>query len=104
MAYISQFGKHYSSIEQFNFRFGQFLLTYIEVLSHNEIESTWKSGFNHMSDWSEEEKLNVKMRADPHFFGELEKADNTKPSVISAEAIANTIDWRTSGAVNPIKN
>ena len=44
------------------------------------------------------------MRADPHFFGELEKADNTKHSVISAEAIANTIDWRTSGAVNPIKN
>lgn len=57
-----------------------------------------------MSDWSEEEKLNVKMRADPHFFGELEKAGSTKPSAISAEAIANTIDWRTSGAVNPIKN
>ena len=55
MGYITQYGKSYSSVAEYNFRLEQFARNHAAVVAHNMTESSFQLGFNKMSDWTEAE-------------------------------------------------
>ena len=55
MGYITQFGKSYATVAEYNFRFEQFARNHAIVVAHNMTESSFQLGFNKMSDWTEAE-------------------------------------------------
>ncbi len=60
MEYITQFGKSYATIAEYQFRFDQFARNHNEVLSHNADSSkSFSLGYNKMSDWTTEEYKNL---------------------------------------------
>lgn len=59
MGFITQFGKSYASMDEYAYRFGHFAATHERIMAHNALESTYKLGHNHMSDWSDVEKQNL---------------------------------------------
>ncbi len=52
MGFITQYGKSYGTIAEFNFRLEQFARNHAVVIAHNASDSTFELGYNVMSDWS----------------------------------------------------
>ena len=55
MSYISDFGKNYSSMNEFNLRFEQFVRNYSHIITHNAEDHQFSLGLNQFSDWTQEE-------------------------------------------------
>jgi hypothetical protein len=54
--YITQFGKSYSTMEEYELRLRQFAVKHAFIQEHNAEEGhTYKAGHNMMSDWTQEE-------------------------------------------------
>lgn len=98
MGYITQYGKSYGTIAEYEFRLAQFARNHAIVLEHNSSDSTFQLGFNTMSDWTEEEyKARLTYKAMP----EEDKVYEYHPE---NEAVANSVDWRSSKKVQNIKD
>jgi len=99
MAYITQFNKSYTTYEEFEHRFAQFVRNQSNIVSHNASDSTFTLGLNQFSDWTEAEYSAIltyqPMAESEMVYAEIEINDN---------AVANSVDWRTSGAVQAIKD
>jgi hypothetical protein len=46
LGYITQYGKSYGTVAEYQFRLEQFTRNYSEVIAHNLSESSFKLGFN----------------------------------------------------------
>ena len=97
LGYITQFGKSYGSVAEYQFRMTQFARNYASVISHNSAESSFKLGFNKMSDWTEAEYKSI-LTYKP--MPESEKNYQYFPE----NAVPNSVNWVTAGAVNAIKD
>jgi hypothetical protein len=55
ISYISDFSKNYSSMNEFNLRFEQFVRNYSQIITHNAEDHQFSLGLNQFSDWTQEE-------------------------------------------------
>lgn len=98
MNFISQYGKSYNSIQEYEFRLAQFVRTHEGIIAENQdLTHTYIAGHNKMSDWTPAEyKALLTYTPMP----EAEKIyDETQPILN-----ATPIDWRSSGDVQKIKD
>ena len=97
--HLAAFGKSYGTKEEYNFRMQLFAEKDAEI---NEInanpENTFTVGHNMFSTWTHDEYkqlLGFKMPAN-YSAENIVELDTTN--------LADAVDWRTKGAVNPVKN
>ena len=98
MQYLSKQGKSYSTLEEFNARMELFAARDAIIKEHNADETrTSNMGHNFLSDYTEEEKANLRgLKGEPVTTGEVFVAGNAP--------IANAVNWVTAGNVGPIKD
>jgi C1A family cysteine protease len=98
-AYIEEYSKNYNQ-QEFLLRFKNFKdnLAYIRVF--NLQDNTWKLGVNFFADLSYEEYKTTYL---PHKF-QKSKSQQIEPQSLSQQPYPPTVDWRTKGAVTPVKN
>ena len=98
MGYITQFGKSYGTIAEYQLRLEQFTRNYADVMQHNASESSFKLGFNQMSDWTQEEyKAILTHKPMPEETKNYQYFPETN-------AVANSVDWVSAGKVQSIKD
>lgn len=100
MGYMTQYGKSYGTIEEYQYRLVQFARNYAAVISHNaDTTATFKLGYNQMSDWTADEYSRlltyVPMPESEKVYGDFEVDEN---------AVANSVDWVAAGAINAVKD
>ena len=100
LSYSAEFGKAYTTEEEFNYRLSIFKMNAQKVQDHNNAGKSWEAGVNQFSDLTEEE---FKKQATG-----FKKQNNTKKSAIectvSTTDLKSAIDWRAEGKVTPIKD
>ncbi len=98
MQHVTEFGLSYGTVEEFEFRFEQYLKKQAHIEEHNATDSLYTAGHNKFSTWTEEEYKRV--------LGFREVADEGIVETVSFPnmTVASSIDWRSKGAVNPIKD
>merc|ERR1712166_502069 len=95
MQHISEHALSFGTVEEFNFRKNIFNETHAFITKHNNSNESWKAGHNFMSTMTD---------------GEKKRMTGYKASLIPTKAEeytapnAASVDWRTSGAVTPVKN
>lgn len=102
VGFISKHGKSYKDIEEYNMRYNAFTKIDKEIRHLNVTQKSSRHGHNFMSDFTHEEyskRLGLKNMAKPT------KSNNTF-SVLGGQLpeIPTSVDWRTQGAVNPVKD
>jgi C1A family cysteine protease len=98
--YLAKYGKSYATKEEYNYRLEQFKNTYHSIMHHNMMNGNdgYTMTLNKFSDYS------------PAEFKKMMgyKASLYKPSnaVVHLDdtTLPASVDWRTSGAVTPVKN
>jgi C1A family cysteine protease len=101
MKYITEFGKHYGTKAEYNYRLDLFKDELVHIAAHNSSnEETHELGINHMSDWSEEEYNNLLGYKPSLRNGGYE----SKVEVLDTTNLAADINWVDQGAVTPVKN
>ena len=101
MNYLSKYGKHYDSIEEFMVRKELFLAKELKIIAHNSRPSNFTLGHNKFSDWKPEELAKLR--------GEKESAESNaycKPPATTNEAvnIPSSVNWAEAGMTTPIKD
>ena len=98
MKYVTEHGKSYGTVAEFNFRSEIFKAKHAEIQAFNaDANNTHTVGHNVFSDMTYEE-----LKARNGYKHDLKKVRNEKQH--DETAIAASIDWRTKGAVTPVKN
>jgi len=101
--WVNLFEKAYETVEEIEARFVTFKQNMQFVLEHNAKGKSYKVGLNHMADLTNDEYRSLLgYRHSPshwQLFGGL----NTTFSH-SERAVETSVDWRSSGAVTPVKN
>jgi hypothetical protein len=95
--YITEFGKSYSTVEQFEMRLENFAVRHSLIESHNATESSFKLGHNQFSDWTEAEYLSILTYVEEDFTNAPEFVSKYGDDV-------KAIDWRQKGCVNDIQD
>jgi C1A family cysteine protease len=98
MDFMAKYGKTYGTVEEYQFRFNEFQKKLAFIEEHNSQNGqTSTVGINLFSDWTAEEmkKLNG-------FKPNKDAINNTVYH--NPTNLADSIDWRTKGAVTPVKN
>ena len=91
-------GKSYGTKAEFEFRSAQFAKTLEQIASHSENSSS-QVGINKFADYTQSEwKRLLGYRAQDK--KRLVKA----AKVLDTENLADSLDWRTKGAVTPVKD
>jgi len=92
---MSLHGKSYLTLEEFATRQALYSETDALIKAHNATESSFTLGHNKFSDYTEHERSQMLGgKRDP----------NPKAPKILEPTNAATVDWRTSGAVTPVKD
>jgi len=91
------YNKAYSNSELFT-RFENFRMIVNEINAHNAMNASWTAGLNEFSDLSHDEFVS--------HTGRIVSANKHMRSVQSehVNVVPNDVDWRTKGAVTPVKN
>ena len=96
MRYVSQHGKSYITVEEFEMRKSLFAETDALINEHNATESSFKLGHNKFSDYTDYERTTVL-----GFKGQMKNLPEATLQMPTAET---SVDWRTKGAVTPVKD
>jgi len=95
MEHVSAHGLSFGTKEEYVFRLGEFAKKDAAINKINEEEANFTVGHNFMSTWTHAEYKRL--------LGY--KGAETNANVVTLEETAETsVDWRTKGAVNPVKN
>jgi len=99
LEHVAEHGLNFATTEEFNFRQAIFLMKEGEnkVMNANP-EHTFTVGHNQFSTWTDEEYKQVLGYKAPTNVTEVEY------TILDTVAVPSAIDWRTKGAVNPVKN
>jgi len=98
MAYVTEYGKSYGTVAEYNFRKEQFQTRHDLIETFNaDVNNTHILGHNEFSDKTYAEMK--KMNGYKHVLG---AQSNIK--VLDESSNAASIDWRSQGAVTPVKN
>jgi len=98
LGYITEFGKSYNSVAEYEMRLRNFALKHAFIEEHNANpgEHTYKAGHNKMSDLTQEEvdAMLTYRSSGEHIADEVEEQS----------PIVGGVDWRNSGCLNSIKD
>ena len=98
MNYCAEFNKVTNDVEEFNFRLSNFAATDAFIKESNaDPTQTHVAGHNQFSDWSHAEYKSIL----GYVRGER---DTRKVKIFEEGANADSLDWRTKGAVTPVKD
>jgi hypothetical protein len=95
------FGKAYASRDELQHRTRIFEANLDFIRRHNNGTSTFRMGVNQFTDLNQSE---FKERVVPAQFPPPDAPHNVKWLPVADDLAAATIDWRTKGAVTPVKN
>jgi len=98
MGFVSNHGRSYATKAEYNFRLAQFSKRVAEHKRWNASEQTSSQGINHLTDRTDDE---IKML---NGFKQMSTVAERREVVLDVAAAATPIDWRTLGAVTPVKN
>merc|ERR1712127_970605 len=96
LGYITEFGKSYSNMAEYEHRLTNFALMHSVIVAHNATESHFKLGHNKMSDWTEEEYKSI-----------LTYKPNMVDTVAAVEASPmgySPVDWRSGSCLSPVQD
>jgi KDEL-tailed cysteine endopeptidase len=97
---MSTFGLSYGTKEEYAFRLDIFTQKDVEYIKINaDQENTFTVGHNQFSTWTSDEYKRILGYKGPQELGATEQVEILEDSNLSA-----SVDWRTKGAVNPVKN
>ena len=99
--HIGIHGKSYGTTEEYKFRLGVFADLHAELQEINaDPTNTFTVGHNFLSTMTKEEKKRMLGFKGVHPLG----AGEENIVVLPTDNLADSVDWRTKGAVNPVKN
>jgi cathepsin L len=103
--YVDEFGRTYSSSEEYAFR-KQIFETNLEIIkAHNRDSSkTWKQGVNNLSDRTEEEYRRLLGYRKDLAAVLPKKGKLIMSRVNNLTALPTEVDWRKSGVISPVKD
>ena len=97
--YLSNHGKSYETVEEWNTRLEHFIASHNFIEEQNASGSLYTSGHNQFSDWSQDEyesMLGLK---------EWMRADHSLMEPFTGVANSASLDWRdVDGVVTPVKD
>jgi len=96
LSFMAEFGRQISDVTEFQTRLAAFSNTHNMINDHNATGASWTMGHNQFSDWSAAEFKSM--------LGHVDEPRTQAPTWIETSKKASPVDWRTEGAVNPIKN
>ena len=99
MKYVSDFGKSYGTVAEYKFRLAQFQERLAQHAEHNSQNgATSTQGVNFLSDRTDAEikKMNG--------FKQMPTPELASPRYFPEILLADSVDWRTKGAVTPVKD
>jgi len=97
LGYITEFGKSYSNIAEYEMRLTNFAQKHSVIRAHNADESAYKLGHNKMSDWTEEEYASILTY----------KPNMVNSTVVETEASPmgySPVDWRSTSCLSPVQD
>jgi len=97
LQFVNQFNKNYETSSIFA-KYNTFKYWVDFVRNHNSANHTWEAGINEFSDLMPEEFASIYLMKDM----KLPNIQSTPVEMLGAPA--DDLDWRTRGAVNPVKN
>ena len=96
MEFVTEYGKSYGTVAEFQFRSAQFKQRHAEIEAFNaDANNTHVVGHNEFSDYTHAE-----MKARNGY----KHQEPTNVVTLDESANAATVDWRSKGAVTPVKN
>jgi C1A family cysteine protease len=98
MSFVTEHGRSYGTVAEFNFRSNIFKGKLAEIERHNNSGATWTIGVNHLTDRTSEEIKSMNGFIAPESLGAVRVAK------LSTENLAAEVNWNTKGAVTPVKN
>jgi len=98
LEHVAEHNLNFSTVQEFEFRQAIFTAKDAENDQINSNpENTFTVGHNFMSTWTHEEYKKILTLQIPENLVEM-------PTVLDTVNVPTEIDWRTKGAVNPVKN
>jgi len=103
ISFIAENGKSYGTREEYEFRLAQFSKKVEFVQQHNALNADDHFvGINHMADWTDHEYK--KLLGFKHHNKKAHKKHHKHVESVNVSDIPASVDWRTLGAVTPVKN
>ena len=98
MQHMTEFGLSYGTVEEYEFRYEQFLIKQAHIEEHNQMGRPYSVGHNKFSTWTDAEYKRL--------LGYKPMADDkvTATASFPNATVAASIDWRTKGGVTPVKD
>ena len=99
LQYVSEFGKSYGTVAEFNMRMELFRITDTLINEHNSDDTaTSQMGHNFLSDWTHAEKKTLSgLKGEPTGVNHQKFVSNGAP-------VPNAVNWVTAGKVGPVKD
>jgi KDEL-tailed cysteine endopeptidase len=98
--YVAAHGKSYATKTEFEFRSALFKQTLAKIEAENlKNENTFTVGINKFADWTKEEYKRLL-----GYKSQMRRLPATTTEVPLNVSIPASVDWRTEGAVNPVKD
>ena len=95
LGYITEFGKSYNTVAEYESRLRIFATKHSLIQEHNGKGEAYTLGHNKMSDWSQEEYESI--------LTYIPGRHNVTSTYDNVEA-ATPIDWRNSSCLSPIQD
>lgn len=99
--FISEFKRSYYTKEEYEMRLTVFAQTVADIEAHDAVKTGYRKGINQFSDMTHDEwKVMLGYKANMVDIDE----SMIKQFHTQSNALPTSVDWRTSGAVTPVKN
>jgi len=96
--FMSRHSKSYASEEEYRLRFNIFRDNSAYIRVFNSLGNTWTLGVNEFTDMTNAEFRSIYTPI------KLPARDQSNVEILSEYGVPSTVDWRTKGAVTPVKN
>jgi C1A family cysteine protease len=94
--HIAFHNRYFATKAEYKERLNLFSNYITEMEAHNSGNNTWTMGINEFSDWTVEERKRLTGLVGEKKEWNIKKLDTSN--------LADSVDWRTKGAVTPVKN
>ena len=96
--HVAKWGLSYGTEEEYNFRLNLFAQADAEIKEINASQDSFVLEHNMFSTWTDFEYKRLLGYKAPA------NAQLPEPTILPTDNLTDSVDWRTKGAVNPVKN